>query len=220
MGRVELDEDVTARLEELLRRRGEATGIFGVADVAEGLLETLAGGVSAKDTELYSELESLARYIEDARSEIAALRPGEVKSEHLPKATNELDAIVGATEEATNAIMDATEMVEAVVEQVDGKKAELLMEAVTRIYEACGFQDITGQRITKVVTTLKHIEDKIDALIEVFGKEIEKRKDVAQQTRKEQKPRPPADEDLLNGPQLKGNANTQDDIDALLASSK
>ena len=32
---------------------------------------------------------------------------------------------------------------------------------VTRIYEACSFQDITGQRIGKVVTALKAIEGRV-----------------------------------------------------------
>jgi chemotaxis protein CheZ len=81
---------------------------------------------------------------------------------------------------------------------------------VTKIYEACSFQDITGQRITKVVTTLKTIEAKIAQIIDRFGVK-----------------RAPADAEpavaapgtgLLNGPQLPSNAMDQSDIDKLLAS--
>ena len=51
--------------------------------------------------------------------------------------------------------------------------AAKLQDAVTRIYEACSFQDITGQRITKVVTTLKVIEEKVAHIISTFGPNTE-----------------------------------------------
>ena len=37
-------------------------------------------------------------------------------------------------------------------------QASALMDAVTKIYEASAFQDITGQRITKVVRMLQSLE--------------------------------------------------------------
>ncbi len=50
-----------------------------------------------------------------------------------------------------------------------GDKPPGLQDATTRIYEACSFQDITGQRITKVVATLKTIERKVAHIIGTFG---------------------------------------------------
>ena len=50
-----------------------------------------------------------------------------------------------------------------------GEPATKLQDATTRIYEACSFQDITGQRITKVVTTLKTIEAKVAQIVATFG---------------------------------------------------
>ena len=83
-----------------------------------------------------------------------------------------------------------------------------LQDATTRIYEACSFQDITGQRITKVVSTLKTIEVKVDSILAAFGS---RREGFA--------PAPlPDPETLLNGPQLPANAMDQTDIDKLLAS--
>ena len=70
--------------------------------------------------------------------------------------------------------MDATEQIEGLMDKVDPEDASVIMEATSTIYEACGFQDITGQRTTKVVKALKDIEEKIDALVEAFGSEIEK----------------------------------------------
>ena len=84
---------------------------------------------------------------------------------------------------------------------------------VVKVYEACSFQDITGQRITKVVKALHHIEGRIDALLAVFGAEHLASGEPAQDA-------PPTDvaASLLNGPQLPESANSQADIDALMAS--
>ena len=126
-------------------------------------------GKAPKTADLFGELEALAKYIQDAKKEIAALSPDEVKDDYLPTASDELDAIIDATADATNAIMDSTEVIEDVMAEVNSKAADKLMAATTQIYEACGFQDITGQRITKVVSTLKNIEEKVDGLLDVFS---------------------------------------------------
>jgi chemotaxis protein CheZ len=137
-------------------------------------------------------------------------------SEHLPSATDELDAIVGSTEEATNGILQAMESLEALTAEMDPAMAEKVTEAVTMVYESCNFQDITGQRITKVVKALKHIESKVDALVAAFGDEIAKYKSAHPAPEKTEDKM--SDAALLNGPQLAANAGKQDDIDALLAS--
>ena len=165
---------------------------------------------------LYGELGALARYIQQARSEIAALRPDEISSKHIPSATDELDAVVGATERATGQILDACEKVEAVSGNVDAGASAALVDAVTCIYEACSFQDITGQRITKVVKTLKHIEEQVSKLLEAFGEELAKTEQGAQDVNASGDAM--SDSALLNGPQLPGRGVDQAEIDRLLAS--
>lgn len=214
----EVDAELGARLDELRRNRDDTVRISEVAEVVQSLLATLKGDLSTSDLQIYNELESLATYIETAKREIAALRPDEVRDEYLPTAADELDAIVEATAEATNTIMDATETVEKVMAHLGQDDADALMDATTRIYEACGFQDITGQRITKVVRALKHIEQKIDALVEAFGQEIEKIKATQPKPEEEAKAAEVTDQDLLHGPQLKTTAKSQAEIDALFSS--
>ncbi|HLI13173.1 MAG TPA: protein phosphatase CheZ [Alphaproteobacteria bacterium] len=188
-----------------------------VEAIVERVLGSMEGDVSVADIKLYRELESLALYIRSAKAEIAALSPDEISSTHIPKASDELDAIVEATEEATHKIMGAAEKIEGVSTAIEGEAAETLTEAVTGIYEACSFQDITGQRITKVVKALKHIDEKVAKLVEAFGEEIHKFKRA--QPAEEKKAGEAIDEkDLLNGPQLGTDAKTQAEIDALLAS--
>src|SRR3546814_13202189 len=106
----------------------------------------MEGYISAVDLRVYDELESLARYIQSARVEIAALRPDEIRQDHIPAATDELDAVVGATEEATGRILDAAEQIQTIAGGLDQAVQRQLVDLVTGIFEACNFQDIPGQR--------------------------------------------------------------------------
>jgi chemotaxis protein CheZ len=206
-----VDRDLALRLEAIRREHGETIHVDAVADVVRTMLETVTGDIGAGDLRLYHELESLADYIHSARAELAELRPNEIKTDFIPTATDELDAIVGATEVATNAILDAAERLEGLAPLLDEDVANRLGEITTTIYESCNFQDLTGQRITKVVKMLKAIEQKVDTLVNAFGAEV---KDTAPAPKKEVL----TDEDLLNGPQLPTTAADQDEIDRLLAS--
>ncbi|MCH7692249.1 MAG: protein phosphatase CheZ [Proteobacteria bacterium] len=212
-----VDAALRQRLEELESKHGDTVRIADIAEVVESMMATLKGDVVGADLAIYAELESLARYIQTAKTEIARLRPDQVKEQYLPAAADQLDAIVEATAEATHTIMDATEIIEGVMENLDGENSQKLMDATTRIYEACGFQDITGQRITKVVNTLKDIEERIDALVAAFGSEIEKVK-AEQPEAEEKEEKKDSDEKLVHGPQLPEDAKSQAEVDALLAS--
>ncbi|MBT6883914.1 MAG: chemotaxis protein CheZ [Rhodospirillaceae bacterium] len=211
-----INPELAVRLGDLREKHGDSVKVEDISAVVESMMATMKGDLSATDIELYSELEALAQYIHAAKADIAALRPDEVKDDSLPTAADELDAIVAATEKATNTIMDATEQIEGLMDKVDPEDASVIMEATSTIYEACGFQDITGQRTTKVVKALKDIEEKIDALVEAFGSEIEKFKNDNPKA-DEESGRELTDEDLLEGPQLEEQAQTQEEIDALLA---
>ncbi len=157
---------------------------------------------------LVKELAELSRFIEQAKSEIASVRADEITNKHIPTATDELDAIIGATEEATGAIMDACEKIEELVKDQSPELANNVVGQITQVYEACTFQDITGQRITKVVKALKAIDQKVVALLKAFGGD-ELLTVKADEDKRE------GDERLLNGPQLNGQGVSQDDIDKL-----
>ncbi len=206
--------DLSERLGEL-QSQSRTPSREEITEVVEQMMGSLQGDLSEVNLKIYSELEGLAKYILSAKREIAALRPDEITAEHLPTATDELDAIVGATEEATNAILQAMEALGNLTEKMPPEVADQVNDAVTQVYEACNFQDVTGQRITKVVKALKHIEDRVDGLVAAFGDEIAKYREAHP---KQEGPKEVTDKDLLNGPQLPDNASKQDDIDALLAS--
>jgi chemotaxis protein CheZ len=85
------------------------------------------------------------------------------------------------------------------------------MNEVTKILEACSFQDITGQRITKVVKSLKTIDEKVSRLLEILEDKIPGLPVSEEQDNRS------ADAKLMNGPAAPDKAVSQADIDKLLA---
>ncbi len=179
-----------------------------VADVMRAVLGTPPSSPAGHDDALLDGVEELGRAIASAKAEIAALRVGDITASHIPSATDELDAIVAHTAAATHQILEACETLDGVGSALTGDAASRLQDATTQIYEACSFQDITGQRITKVVSTLKAIEAKIAQMVMTFGAARHSRAEGAVD----------GEGALLNGPQLPAAAMGQSDIDELLAS--
>ena len=174
------------------------------------VLGSLAGDLTAKEAALLAELEALGRTIARAKAEIAALSVDDITGAHIPSATDELDAIVGHTAQATNEILDCCETLEHLQSEVPEAAATALQNAVTRIYEACSFQDITGQRIGKVVSALKAIESRVEAAVaNASGRPVTPPPVAAPRTE---------GQELANGPQLPGGGTSQAEIDRLLAS--
>jgi chemotaxis protein CheZ len=211
-----LAEETALRVRlDRIRTRHPEPSPEAVAEVVRAVLATLEGDLSATETALLGEVAELGRTIAAAKAEIAALRVHDINANHIPSATDELDAIVAHTAEATESILETCETLDRVAGKLSAEtQRELsaqLQDATTRIYEACSFQDITGQRITKVVVTLKTIEAKVAHIIAAFG---DRRRD----DEKVSLPEAPPVEDLLHGPQLPANAMDQTDIDKLLAS--
>jgi len=167
---------------------------------------------------LKRELVGLFEHIQKIRREIAAIRrPGD-STDRFDQMSDELDAIVEHTEAATNTIMENVESISDVVNEVralaDNPKIDAALARVDEhageIFTACSFQDITGQRITKVVRSLKFVEERVNALIGMWGRDALAAADGAGDK--------PVDADaaLLNGPQLAGQGVSQDDVDRLL----
>ncbi len=181
-----------------------------ITEVVRAVLTTISHDLTAKEASLLREVEELGHTIATAKTEIAALSVDDITGHDIPFATDELDAIVEHTAQATNAILESCELLDEVSGTISGEAAAKLQAAVTKIYEACSFQDITGQRINKIVNTLKVIEGKVAHIIRTFGRSETLTRPMARHVA--------TDADLLNGPQLPANAMDQSDIDKLLAS--
>jgi chemotaxis protein CheZ len=160
---------------------------------------------------LVAVLEHLSRYVESTKKDIADLRSTEGTGNSFSTAAVELEEIVAESSKATHEIMNAAEVVEQMGAALDKDAAARLNDAVTRIYEACAFQDITGQRISKVVNAMQSIETKVVGLARACGGEVENQAIGAATAA--------AGDKLLNGPQLAVNAKSQDEIDKLFEST-
>ncbi len=152
--------------------------------------------------------------------EIATLHASGFSGLEDGRVFRELDAVVGGTEQATQQILAAAEEIDETANNLSAlvkrgpeqALAQDIRDQVLRIFEACNFQDLAGQRITKVLTTLKFVDDHVTRMVEIWGG-IEAFKDYA--------PAPVAARDqetvLVNGPRLDGDLGyaSQDEIDAL-----
>ncbi|MBW8269824.1 protein phosphatase CheZ [Caldovatus aquaticus] len=187
------------------------------------VLGSLEGDLTAKEAALLAELEALGRTVRRVKAEIAALGVEDITASHIPSATDELDAVVEHTAAATNEILDCCETLERLEPQLGGEGQAALRGAITRIYEACSFQDITGQRIAKVVAALKAIEARVAAVVGTVAR-VAPAADAggaaASPAEAAAGARPPPTEGqaLAQGPQLPGAGVSQDEIDRLLAS--
>lgn len=168
--------------------------------------------------QLEAEIKKIAQFIADAKREIVAISlPAEKtgNDKNLANAALELSEVVRHTEEATNTIMDKAEAIMQLAGGLaDAQAGGKIAEHAVGVLEACSFQDITGQRINKVMSTLEQIELRVGRLVKMLGGEIG---DIGKIDAIETGPRR-ADEDLLHGPQLSKDKPSQDDIDKLFGS--
>ncbi len=165
---------------------------------------------------LRGELEEMRASILKALQDIAAIKPEDADNNRIMAATAELDAIVTATERATNNLLGAAEGLQEVGAKLceggaDADACDEIDTHVTNIFLACSFQDITGQQTTKVINVLRYIEQRVNAMIEIW--EVEGAK-LSRANAESMDKRP--DADLLLGPQLEGAGVSQDDIDRIL----
>lgn len=188
---------------------GEAT--FGdVVALAEITAESMQAFFATIDRTIYRELRDISDYILNMRNEIAHLRAGELQSDRLPRAGEDLGAIVLATEEATNSIMEAAEAMMEAAGEDEAKLRAVVNDKVMAIFEACSFQDLTGQRIARVISTLEHIEERIGRFASAVKTDADAGAAESERDRR-------ARELLLHGPQDKGVAIDQNDVDALFS---
>lgn len=174
----------------------------------------------AQSNALQDELALIRTSIIETKREITSLHHSGFVGEDQATASDELDAVVKGTEEATDKILTAAEIIESnsanlanTLGHGTGHDMALdIQEQAIAIFEACNFQDLTGQRITKVVNTLKFIEERVDHMMEIWGGQS-KFSDILP----EKQAGKTSDSRLLNGPAMEDaiDVASQDDIDAM-----
>ena len=145
-------------------RRNRNADTCTVLDAIGRLERSVGSGVGGAER-LRFDLVEMAGAISRTKAEIASLRP-DGDGGRIGEATNELDAIVKATEQATGDILAAAEHLQEVAWTlremgIEGAACDIIEQRATDIYTACSFQDITGQRTQKVIQVLRFLEDRL-----------------------------------------------------------
>ena len=173
-------------------------------------------------------LAALERTMSRVREEVAALRADDLPEFAVASTLAQLDATLVHTATATDCILEVCETLDRMagdLSSLRGRRAReaslRLRDATRRIYEACGFQDITGQRIRRVKGIIKTIETRILSILTAL-EPLSAAEPIASQTmdgnRKTVPIRKILEPRLLDGPQLPPLAMAQGDIDRLMAS--
>jgi len=197
---------------EARKLRDDEASLGDVMHLAEVMAESLQDFLKSLDIQIYRDFREIAGEIGGMKREISRLQAAEIKTSKVPEAGRELDAVVEATETATHQIMEAAEQIMSADTSDPAAYRDEVNTRVMEIFEACSFQDITGQRISKVVETLNFVDERVSSFIErlkLRGVEAEDREETEAEKRQR--------ELILHGPQHKGEGVSQDDIDQMLS---
>lgn len=224
--RIEAGLDALPPNDEALERHLEVMNLLGAIKEAIAPAKELSNSLleeHRRDMQealrLKVELDSISEAIERTKREIATLRYAGAQGQEITRVTDELGAIVTGTETATNSILAAAERIDELAGNLSSRLSggdrdfsREISDQVISIFEACNFQDITGQRIGKVVSAMRFVEERVHQMIDIWGG-LESFKDIP--THEDQQRQ--GDKALLNGPALATDhgVTSQDAIDAL-----
>jgi len=213
------ENDAARRHHELIAEIRALRTLMEPKDEAQRILDTYQVQL-VEMQKLKGELVIIHNAITRTKQEIATLHATGFHGENVSRMTHELDAVVNGTEQATQTILSMVEdvdqfagnLIETAPNEAEKAVGREIQERVVKVFEACNFQDITGQRISKVVSTWKFIENHVSQMMEIWGG-LEAFKDFIPAA----PPPPQGDDALLNGPKLEDDVGhaSQDDIDAL-----
>ena len=203
---------------EEFTRRNRTADTNELLDAINTLKSSASGSTPETIDLLRRELQEMSASIQQTRSEITAIKPDESEDNRIMAATEELDAILIATERATSEILTGAERIQEISEKLREQKADEdlcdeLESHATGIFMACSFQDITGQRTTKVVQVLQYLEHRIDSMIQIWGISSDENTDGPATAKLNNPSETRPDAHLLNGPQLESEAPSQNEID-------
>lgn len=209
-----LDPERLAQLNDCFERsRSGDIALCDVVSMAELMIGSIQHFFEGLDSSIYVELRDIAKYLASAKEDIRNLQAHDIKHNRIPEVGQELDAIVQSTESATNTIMEQAERIMSADAGDAAAYQEEINDAVTQIFEACSFQDLTGQRIAKIVETVNFIDTRIGRLTNILGQSETVVKLTEEEAAREKRRK----EQLTHGPQSEEDAISQNDVDAVLS---
>jgi chemotaxis protein CheZ len=206
--------------------------VFRIEQMVGGGAPAAAPDDSAQPADVAEELRQPAEPAQELTRELAAIQSAILRNmrelsvlindgndRRMARVASELGAAVESMESATQKIFASAEAVDdcaralasALNDDYHHGLAQDVQDHVVRIYEACNFQDLAGQRIGKVIAMLMMVEERLVAMIQRHSGV-----GVVQQV---QASKPAQSTKLINGPRLDGASGhaSQLDIDAMFA---
>jgi chemotaxis regulatin CheY-phosphate phosphatase CheZ len=194
-------------------RHADTTMLLKALDRIEA---TIGGKKSVEPVDrIRFDLVEMSKAIARTKTEIASIKPDADDHGKFGEASEELDSVVQATEKATSDILACAERIQEIAwtlreQGVESEVCDLLDANATEIYTACSFQDITGQRTRKVIGVLRYLEDRINAMIGIWGLDGAMAAEAAEKRAVDE------DKALLNGPARPGTGLDQSDVDMVM----
>ncbi|MFT6658148.1 protein phosphatase CheZ [Maritalea sp.] len=205
-----IEDHIPDQAEQLDARADDAIPLREVIAMAEKVTSALKPLVRSLDKSMYRELKEMLDCIEELRGDLSKVDPDDIFSRRIPEMGRELGAIVSATEVATNSIMTIAEQVVDADKSDPQAYAKFVEQHMMAIFEACGFQDLTGQRVTRVIQTVEVIEERIGVLCRMIeNNQIIPNAAKVSETEKRNRTR------LVKGPAKEGEGIDQDAVDAM-----
>lgn len=226
--RQELRQDIDTLISDKLQGMAVATPASGSDSAADAPAQTArpaetpaisSGGLTAEEEliQIKSEIRKMSDTINRTKQEIAAIYSTSLDNKRMDVMRDELGSVVKDTEVATSTILESMEIIDETAqfiksatrnEEIAGGSDNIL-DQVVRVFETCNFQDLTGQRINKVVNTMKFIEERVNNLVGIWGEE-----DLSQYDKEEVKGLDNLDKTLATTDTEKEKV-TQEEIDKL-----
>ncbi len=211
-------ELINKTVRDIRDRRADGKSIEDIIALAELSAESLKTFYQSLDNGIYGEIRNYSDHLTSIKRSVSRLKTGDNGLTRISRAIGDLQEVVKTTESATDTIMEqAEEMLSLTMDPSNPNAYQMAVtNHVTSIFEACSFQDLTGQRIQRVVSSLERLEERITQMHEVLNLQAGNTGEfsiMATETDEEKRSR----ENLLHGPSSEGEGVGQSLVDAIFA---
>lgn len=206
MGQENWQEVLFEKLRAMQEQNKGIIDMNNLDDIIKQFLDILSPHIVNKEKQdIYHQIELISAKFLSLKKDISNISNEILDHNFIPNINMELRSVVTQTEKSVTGILDVSDEISELASKVTDPqiKTELMIKA-TRILELSNFQDLTGQRIQKIIHHLSEIESIMFKMLHALRPEAKLRTKVLS-----------ADELLVNGPQGDDNTPSQDDIDAL-----
>lgn len=192
---------LTTRFRQICFENGEEFDDKQIELIEEDFGEAVRDYLKQKNSEIFKEVRKIAMQLEETKNALSTT--AKIGDNPLSSVQDELGAVLEHNEKAADSILSSCEAIQQELSSahldIDGPDTGKITNCVNEIFEACDFQDLSGQRLTKVIDTLRFIEDTVGNLVTLLAKQVKAEQSEA--------------EALRNGPAM--DTVCQDDIDRL-----